>query len=72
MAFTRRRENRPNETALVEAIDAKLARLAPALRGSRPDQAELVLRWLNELLDQRIEVTRTNGESEAPVHHGGR
>ena len=72
MVFLRRREPGPNETALVEAIDAKLARLAPALRGSRPDQAALVLMWLDQLLDQRIEVTRINGESEAPVRDGRR
>lgn len=56
MVFSRKRLQ-ANETALLAAIDAKLARLAPALRGSRPDQAELVLMWCNELLDQRLKVT---------------
>lgn len=46
------------------AIDAKLARLAPALKGSRPEQAALVLLWVNELLDQRLEVTSSNGRSD--------
>lgn len=57
MAFARRRRPEPNETALVAAIDAKLARLAPAIH-SREEQRVLVLTWINELLDQRIEVTR--------------
>lgn len=65
MAFTRRRRPGPNKTALVAAIDAKLSRLAPALHGSRPEEAALVLRWLNDLLDQRLEVT-DYGRSNQP------
>lgn len=56
MAFARRRRPGPNETALVAAIDAKLARLAPAIH-SREEQAALVWLWLDELLDQRLKVT---------------
>lgn len=59
MVFARKRQREPgpNETALIAAIDAKLARLAPARLGSRPEQTVLVQRWLDELLDQRFEVT---------------
>lgn len=57
MVFAKKRQQGRNEAALLAAIDLKLARLGPAIHG-RPDQAELVWKWLNELLDQRIEVTR--------------
>jgi hypothetical protein len=59
MVFARKRQQGPNEQALLAAIDAKLARLAPALKASRPEQAALVSRWLDELLDQRLKVTNS-------------
>lgn len=57
MVFARKRRTvGPQETALLAAIDAKLSRLAPAIH-SRDDQAALVWTWIDQLLDDRYEVT---------------